>query len=289
MKKFLQNRIVAGSLMFLLLDLAGGFLVLAPFLISIRSVFERSGMARQLWPIPSAGIGIEILSKHLDVLATSAVAAFTVYIVYMALRTYFAGGIYKVIVESPSDPRDADERRSGFDAFLATSSQSWMGFIKIAVAAILIYTVAGFLGITIARVFVGLGSFWMIAFFLFVMMIASSYLQILRIAVVKSNDNSVVNAIKGTRQAMAKSIPRLLLGNLSVALIGTLVCLGLWLIIKAVRGGEWNVARATVTIILEQLIVLVVCTMQALRINFNNTIVRKGAQDAVGRAELGGV
>jgi hypothetical protein len=289
MKKFLQNKIVVGSLMFLLMDLAGGFLIMAPFLISVRNIYERSGAARELWPAPSAAILIDILVNHAQMLATAAIAAFTIYLLFMVLRTFFLGGIYRVIIEGPVFMRGGDERRSGFQEFLARCAQSWAGFAKVAVAAVAIYTVAGFLGLAVGRVAASLGQLWMIAALLFVMLIASTFLQVLKISVAISGDNSVVNAIRGTRQTLAKTVPRLVLGNLSVVIIGALVCLGLWLVIKSVRGAEWNAARATITIILEQLIVLVVCLMQALRINFNHSVIRKGAQDAVGGTELGGV
>ena len=60
-------------------------------------------------------------------------------------------------------------------------------------------------------------------------------------------------------------------------------------LIAALRAGPWGAARATVTIILEQLIVLVICLMQAVRINFNHSIIKKGIQDALGGTELGGI
>jgi hypothetical protein len=296
MKKILQNKILVGSLMFLMLDLAGGFLILAPFLISIRNVYESSAMSFDLWPAPSASILIDILINHPQILATSAIAAFTIYLLFTLLRTYFAGGIYRIIMDGPGFIRNGDERRSGFQEFLAKTSQSWAGFVKVGVAAVAIYTVAGFLGFTVGRVFAGLGAFWMIAFIMFVMLIASTYLQILKITIVTSRDNSVINAIRGSRQILAKAAPRLVIGNLSVVVIGALICLALWLIIGSVRGSEWNAARGAITIILEQLIVLAVCLMQAVRINFNNSIVsakdrpkKKGEQDALGGTELGGV
>jgi len=289
MRKFLQNKIIVGSLMILVLDLAGGFLILVPFLISIRNIYERSVATFQLWPAPSTTILIDILVNHPQLLATSAIAAFTIYLLFMVLRTYFSGGIYRIIMEGPWFLQDHDVRRSGFQEFLSRSSQTWPGFVKVSVAAVAIYTVAGFLGLTIGRVFAGLGLFWMAVSFLFFMLIASTYLQALKIQVVASDDNSVINAIRSTRQTLAKSAPRLVLGNLSVVIIGILICLGLWLTVAALRASQWSAARATVTIILEQLIVLVVCLMQAVRINFNHSIIRKGAQDALGGTELGGV
>ncbi|OGC93528.1 MAG: hypothetical protein A2W25_16905 [candidate division Zixibacteria bacterium RBG_16_53_22] len=289
MKKFLQNKIVVGSLMFLVLDLAGGFLILVPFLISIRNIYERSAAAQELWPVPSTTILIDILVNHSQLLATAAIAAFTIYLLFMVLRTYFSGGIYRIIMIGPWFLQSGDEQVSGFQQFLTRSSLSWAGFVKVAIAAIVIYTIAAFLGLTIGRVFAGLGLFWMVVFFLFFMLIASTYLQVLKIQVVASDNNSVVEAVRGTRRTVAGSAPRLVLGNLSVVIIGALICLGLWLLIAALRAGPWGAARATVTIILEQLIVLVICLMQAVRINFNHSIIKKGIQDALGGTELGGI
>jgi len=289
MKKILKSKIVIASAIFLLLDLAGGFLILAPFLISVGNIYERSALSEQFWPILSPSILIDLLVNHPQAVATSAIAAFTIYLLYVTLRTFFAGGIYRIVMDGAWFMNDGAGKRSGFQEFLSRASQSWAGFAKIAIAAIVVYTIAGFLGFTVGRVFAGLGLFWMIIFFLFVMLIASTYLQILRIRVISSGDNSVVKSMKETRQIISKSISRLILGNLSVVVVGALICAGLWLIVGSIRGGQWSLARGAITVVLEQLIVLVICFMQAIRINFNYSIVKKGEQDALGRTELGGV
>jgi hypothetical protein len=288
MMKVFKNRFVLASLLFLALDLAGGFLILAPFLVSVRNVLEKSSLSRELWPIASPNIIADILINQSQMLATAAIAGATIYIVFMLLKTLFSGGIYRIIIEGYAADSFGYSQNS-LANFIVNSANMWPGFLKIALFSLLVYGVAIFLGLTLSRVLAVLGSFWQTVVFLFVILIGSTYIQILKLRVSSARDNSLVRALQTTRAPLAGDAVRIIVGNLSVTLAGIFIGLLLWLVIKWLRGYEWNVALAAATVILEQLIVFVFCMVQAIRINFNYSIIKKGAQNAVGGTELGGV
>jgi hypothetical protein len=287
MKKIFKNRLLGAAVMLQLLDLAGAFVILLPFLISMRNILESSAVARELWPVISPAALADILINHSQMLATAVTAGITVYIIYAFLRAYFSAGIYKVLLAT--EENIAGREAGALPGFLSMAARSWPGFLKIALFAIVVYTIAAFIGLIIGRVFGVLGFFWRIAFLLFTMLIGSTYIQILKIKVVTDNDNSFVKAVKGTRQAIGGAAFRIIAGNLSVGVAGSVIGYFLWRLIIMVRGNEWSPMAAGLTVALEQIIILIFCLMQAIRINFNYSILRKGTPDAVGRTELGGI
>jgi hypothetical protein len=268
------------SLLFLGLNLAGSFLILAPFLVSVRNALERSDLSRDLWPVISPDIVVELIANHSQMLATFAVSAIATYIIFILLKTLFAGGIYKIIVRGPESESIMPD--NPVTAFFQDSARLWPGFIKASLFAMVVYGVAIFLGLTLGRIFSAFGLFWQILFTAFILLVGSTYLQFLKVKMATDGNTSLVEAISGTRPAIARWAPRIILGNISVAGAGVLLGLGLWHIIRWVRDDDQTAIAAIITILAEQLIVLIFCLMQVIRINFNQSIFKKGAQDALG-------
>jgi hypothetical protein len=284
MKKILKNRFVAASLLFLLVDLAGAFALLAPFLVMIRNKLDRSSLALRLWPLISPDVIADIFINEPQIIAMQVVAASVIFILFMLLKTLFTGGIYHIIINRPES---GDNTEPGFfGAFLARSARYWPGFVKAAVLAIPIYLVAGFLGLIFARLVMGLATFAGVLLFFFFMLLASTYLQLIRAGMIASDDNSIVNSVRFSRQAIARNFLRILAGNISVCVAGFIPAYLLWLALGGVRRFDWNPFVAAASIILQQLIVLVVCFTQSLRINFNYSILARGVDDALGRTQL---
>jgi hypothetical protein len=283
----LKNRLFAATLMFLLLDLAGSFLILAPLLVVLRNRFEHSAEALSLWPTIKTLTVTDILVNDTQMIATFVISAIVIFFIFMLLRTFFSGGIYGIIIlkERPVGDGEANP----FKSFLTRSAEIWPGFIKISLFSILVYFVAIFIGAILSRIVSGLGFFWQAAVFLFFMMVGSTYIQVLQSEMVVSGQTSVSRAISSTRSAVARGMARLIAGNLSVVMVGAIAAWILWLILAWIRGYAWNMGLTVLSIILEQGIVFVICLMQVIRINYNSSIIRRGTQDVVGGTELGGV
>jgi hypothetical protein len=283
----LKNRLFAATLMFLLLDLAGSFLILAPLLVILRSRLEHSGEALSLWPVIKALTLTDILLNDTQMIATFIIAAIVIFFLFMLLRTFFSGGIYGVIILERETA--APDEVSPFKNFLTRSAEIWPGFIKVSLFSILVYFVVAFIGAIISRIVSGLGFFWQAVVFLFFMMIGSTYIQVLKSEIVVTGDTSVANAVRSTRREVAHGLARLVAGNLSVVIVGAVAAWILWLILRWIRGYSWNLGLTVLSIILEQGIVFVICLMQVIRINYNSSIIKRGTQDVVGGTELGGV
>jgi hypothetical protein len=281
MKNILKNRIFASSLMFLLLSLAGGFVIMAPFLVILRNEFIRSSIALKLWPIISPEVIGDILLNRAESMAAYAVSALVILALYTLLWTLFSGGIYTVIVNNPKRKVDSPK------GFLQYSVALWPGYLKLLIIAFIAYSIAIFLGATFGQILGRLWAFLRFAFpFLFFLM-ASTYLQILKNYMAFTGDISLKNCFRNTRGDISKSFMRLLVGNISAGVIGLLIFLLLFLLLKGVRGFEWNPFVAVLVIIIEQLIIFVICLIQAIRINFNHSIIQRGNQDVVGGTQLG--
>jgi hypothetical protein len=287
MMNILKNRLFAATLMFLLLDLAGGFLILAPLLVILRNRFEHSGEALSLWPVIKALTLTDILINDTQIIATFIISAIVIFFIFMLLRTFFSGGIYGIIIfkRDPSAPGEANSFRN----FLTGAAEIWPGFIKMSLFSILVYFVAIFVGAILSQIVSGLGYFWRAVVFMFFILVGSTYIQILKAEIVVTRDTSVGHAISSTRLNVARSAARVIAGNLSVVIVGAVAAWVLWLILAWIRGYGWNTALAVLSIILEQGIVFVICLMQVIRINYNYSIIKRGIQDAVGGTELGGV
>jgi hypothetical protein len=287
MKNILKNKLFAASLMFLLLNLAGAFVVMAPLLVLLRNRFDRSLMAESLWPVISPLALADTLINDTQMLATFVVAAIVILALYMLLRTFFSGGIYGIIIFDKQDEQVTGV--SPMREFLGRSSAVWPGFIKASLFSIVVYLIAVFIGAIIGRLAVPLGVFMQVAVVVFFLMLASTYIQILKAGLVLDGDSSLTSAMRTTRPIIAQSIWRLVTGNLAVVVVGILLAFILWKILVVIRGFGWNAVTAGLSILLEQMIVFVICLMQVVRINFNNSIIKRGKDDVVGGTKLGGV
>jgi hypothetical protein len=287
MKNILKNRLFAASLMFLLLNLAGAFLIMAPLLVILRNRFDHSRAAFDLWPVISPLLLTDILINDTQMLGTFIISAVVIMALYMLLRTYFSGGIYGIIVLEKDNNDQGVE--NPIKDFLVRSAAFWPGFIKASLFSILVYLLAIFLGAFFAKLVSMFGFFWQVVIFLFFMLLGSIYIQLLKARLVSGGAGSVTEAIRFTRPIISQSAFRLIAGNLAVVIVGAVIVFMLWKILAFLRGFGWNVGLAALSIIFEQVIIFTICLMQVIRINFNYSIIKRGEIDVVGRTELGGV
>ena len=273
MKNILKDRLVVASLIFLLVDVVGGLLIMAPFLVFLRTRFEYSESALKLWPVISPEVISDLLINDGQAVAMFLIAAVVIYIAYFPLRMLLNAGVYRIIVSyDGQNERAIDSVRT----FLTGAASSWIGFIKIEIFGIIAYVVAIFLGVMIGGLLGKLISFLGPLTVIVLLLMASTYLQILKIAVVVQNDTSLRNSIRFTRESVAESFLRLLLGNVAVAVAGFLVMIILWTLLRWVRSYDWNVISAFLSILLQQGLILAICLAQVLRINFNYSVMGKG-------------
>ncbi len=230
MKNILKNRLIAATLMFLLLNLTGAFLIMAPILVILRNRYDHSQAALSLWPVISPLMLSDILINDAQMLGTFIISAVVILTFYMLLRTYFSGGIYGVII--------LDNNKATLDAnnplkdFLIRCASFWPGFIKASLFSILVYLITIFLGVFFAKLISILGIFWQIVIFLFFMLLGSTYIQLLKARLVSGDTGSVTEAIRFTRPMIAKSAFRLIAGNLAVVVVGALIIFILWKILN---------------------------------------------------------
>jgi hypothetical protein len=273
MRNILKNRLVVAALIFLLVDVIGGLLIMAPLLIFLRVHFEYSGSALKLWPVISPEVISDLLINQGQAVAMFLIAAIIIYIAYFPLKMLLSAGVYRIIVFGDSGSE------GGIDSvrkFLAGAAVSWIGFVKIEIFGIVVYAVAIFMGIVIGGFLGSLISFLGPLAVLLLLLTASTYIQILKIAVVVKDDTSLKNSIRSTREGIAASLLRLLVGNVAVALAGFLAILILWYLLKWMRSYEWNIISAFVSILLQQGLVFSICLAQVVRINFNYSVMGKG-------------
>jgi len=283
MKKFLKNRVVLASALFGLLDFIQGFVIASPILIYLRIIYENTDSSLRLWPLPSIDVISDFLINHNDVFIFYIIAASVLYLVFFFVKSYFAGGIYRLLIFGRDDPSSV---KSAGD-FLKSSSEIWIGFLKVGMFAILIYGLALFLGIIFGNFFGRFGGFIKFVIIALFLLLGSTYLQILKIYIASTSDISLKAALKDTRERISKAFMRILIGNISVSLAVFAAVLILWFILKVLKSSEWSVILMILTIIVQQLMVLSVCLGQSLRINFNYSIIKKGGENALGGVELG--
>ena len=118
-------------------------------------------------------------------------------------------------------------------------------------------------------------------FMLFFIVIGSSYLQILRARMVADDNTSVRHAMRSTRSIIAERFVRIVIGNVSVAIVAIIEALVFWLILKGIRHYNWSIFTALLSIIFEQAIIFALCIMNVVRINFNYSIIKRGAVETV--------
>lgn len=285
MMRILKHKIVIASLMLLVVSLAGAFMALAPILVYLRGQFEKSDIAHRLWPVIHSDVITDIFLNFEQALILFFISLVFIYLLYVIIRTFFSGGIYSFLVFG----KDGDRGISSVRSFLSRAAALWPGFFKSALFGFFVYGICLFLGAVFGQVLHAFGPAIRIIFLLFFFLLGSTYLQLIRTQMVLTDTTSLRSAIKTTRLPIASSLIRLILGNLSVAIAGALIIFILWELLLAIRGSNWTALGAIFSIILQQAIVFVVCLMQAVRINFNHSILIRGNLDAVGRTELGGV
>lgn len=188
------------------------------------------------------------------------------------MKEFFAGGIYKMIITDKEDP-SAINSVSGF---LKSSAQIWIGYLKVGLFSAVVYGLALFLGLIFGQFLGGLGVFFRLALPVLFIFLGSTYLQILRIHMASSMDNALKKALGETREIISGALLRIIIGNGSVTLAAFMAILIFWFMLKAVKSSEWSVILMIITIIIQQIMVLIVCLAQALRINFNYSIIKKG-------------
>lgn len=273
MKSILKNRLVEASLIFLLVDVIGGLLIMAPLLIFLRMRFEYSGSALKLWPVISPGVISDMFINHGQALAMFLIAAVIIYLACFPLKMLLNAGVYSIILFNDGQSgREIDS----VSRFLTGAALSLIGFVKIGIFGIIAYIVAIFLGMMIGGLLGNVISFLGPLTVILLLLMASTYLQILKIAVVIQNDTSLRNSIRFTRQKVATSFLRLLVGNVAVGLAGFIVMIILWTLLRWMRSYDWNLISALVSILLQQGLIFSLCLAQVLRINFNYSVMGKG-------------
>lgn len=273
MMKFLKGRFVAATLSFAVVNIVGGLLMSAPLLIFLRVHLERSGSVFLLWPSISARLIGDLLINDYQALVIYVFAAIVIYIAYFPLRIFVSAGVYRMIFEGRSEEHG---RLPTGREFLSKAAIVWPGFLKIGIFAVPVYLTfvliaaifSGFLG----RIASFLGPVTMGVFLLG----GSTYLQILRSYMIGREDSSLRRSVRETRTIIAASLGRILVGNISVAIAGFFGAFLLWIVLKRLRGFEWNLLTAGFSIVLQQAIIFVLCFAQVLRINFNGSMLEKG-------------
>jgi len=272
MKKILKSKIIVASLLFVLLHMIGGLLIMAPLLVFLRIHFEHTGSALKLWPVISPEVLSDMLVNDSQALVMFFIAAAVIYIAYFPLKVFITAGIYNIIIFKKESGEAIDSART----FLTRSAGIWIGFVKADIFGILIYIVALFLGVVFGGFLGRLGPYWRPTVILLLLLLGSTYIQILKIAVVDNEDTSLRSVIRFTRGRIGGSFLRLVLGNVAVALVGFLIVLGLWSLLLWTRSYNWNVVTASLSVILQQGMIFFICLAQVLRINFNYSVIKKG-------------
>ncbi len=273
MKKFFQNRLLIATLLSTLLHIVGGLLIMAPFLIFLRLHLEHSGLAFKLWPVISMKIPGDILINHQQALTIYFIAAAIIYAAYFPLKILFTAGIYYMIIAEDADPKS---ERYSITEYLKKALTVWPGFIKIAIFGVLVYITAIFIGFIFGGILSNIGSLFKPITVLLFLLLGSTYLQILRIHMVAGGTSSLRNSIKSTKNNIAGSLGRIALGNIAVFAAVIVAVLLPWSLLKWVRSYDWSLFAGAISIILQQVIVLLICLAQVLRINFNHSFLRKG-------------
>jgi hypothetical protein len=195
------------SALFGLLDFLQGFVIASPLLIYLRMLYENTDSSLRLWPLPSADVVSDFMINHNEIFIFYIITAAVLYFLFFFLKTFFAGGIYRLIIFDKDDPSAIKT----VSDFLKSSSQIWTGFLKTGLFAVLIYGLALFLGLVFGDF---LGRFWSFlklalpGLFLF---LGSTYLQILKIHIASSSDNSLKTALRETRERISGVLLRIII------------------------------------------------------------------------------
>jgi hypothetical protein len=273
MRNLFKNRILVGALIFWAIDFVQGFAVLSPILVYLRLKFEKSASVFQLWPLPSPDVLADIMINYKEILGFYFITAIVLMILFQLLKSLVTAGVYHFIIFRDNDQSGSNRTLA---AFVQNSASNWTGFLKIDIFAIPVYLLAFFLGMIFGNFAANLGRFFEYIFLVLFFISASTYLQILRIQILNQDSNSLREAIKNTRPAIADSLLRILIGNISVALISFIIFYLFWILLKFTKSADWSIIIAVLTIIIQQLMILILCAAQALRVNYNFSVTRKG-------------
>ncbi|UCE67690.1 MAG: hypothetical protein JSU85_06700 [Candidatus Zixiibacteriota bacterium] len=283
MMKFLKNRVVFASALFGLLDFMQGFVIASPILIYLRIIYENTESSLHLWPLPSFEIFSDFMINHNDLFVLYIITAAVLYILFFIIKSFFTGGIYRLIIYGRQNPLIIKTAKD----FLKSSSEIWIGFLKVGIFGVLIYGLALFLGMIFGDFFGRFSGFLKFVIIALFLLLGSTYLQILKIYIASTSDISLKAAMKETRGKISKAFMRILIGNISVSAAAFAAVLILWFILKALKSSEWSVILMILTIAVQQLMVFAVCLGQSLRINFNYSVIKEGGENALGGDELG--
>ncbi|UCC79825.1 MAG: hypothetical protein JSW64_00290 [Candidatus Zixiibacteriota bacterium] len=283
MMKFLKNRVLLASVLFGLLDFIQGFVIVSPILIYLRIIYENSESSLHLWPLPSLDIFSDFMINHDDLFIFYIITAAVLYILFFFVKSLFAGGIYRLIIFERQNPSFIGSAKD----FLRSSSEIWIGFIKVGLFAVLVYGLVIFLGTVFGGFFGRFSDFLRTVIIALFLILGSTYLQILRIHMASTSDTSLRAALTETRGKISGGFLRILMGNISVSVVAFAAVFILWLILKALKSADWSVIIMILTIVVQQLLVFTVCLGQSLRINFNYSVIKRGEENALGGDELG--
>ncbi len=276
-KKIFKNNIVISALLFQALEVAGAFLIMAPILVYLRIIMEKSVMSSQLWPVISPDLLSDILLNYDQALGIYALAAIIILFVYLPLKNLMAGGIYNIILFGSDWNSDLQSR-----TFLERASDAWVGFLKVVLFAAPVYIVVLFLGFIFGNILSHISLIVAFVLFFIFFIMGSSLLQILRIKMVMENQYRLRATLLAIKIPLKNSFWRLVIGNISVSAVALIIVFILWTILKAVRGDEWNYWAALLSFIVQQLMVFIICLAQTLRLNFNYSVIRRGNEDVLG-------
>ena len=266
-----KNRLIIAAIILLLVEIAGAFVLAAPSMVFLRNQFSKSDLTRDFWPIISPRVISDILVNDLQALVIIVLSAMVIYVMYILFKTFFLGGIYEFLVRTSG--QEFPEFGT-LKSYLSRCAAFWPGFLKISILGIIVYGIAIFLGLSFGQLFGRFGITWRIFILLIFIVIGSAYLQILRARMVADNNTSVRSAMRNTRPIIAERFLRIVIGNISVAVVGVIVVLVFWMILKGIRHYNWNIVTALLSIIIEQAIIFEIGLINVVRINFNYSIIK---------------
>lgn len=273
MKKILKSRLSVATLLSALLDIVGGLLIAAPILIFLRIHLENTASAFEFWPVISPEVIGDILINDFQALVMYFLAAMIIYLAYIPLKLLFTAGIYCLVADSG---QNLGEKIRPLSEYVKRAVGIWPGFVKVAILSVPVYLLFLFIGMIFGGILGKISGSLRPLTILFSLLIGSTYLQMLKIRMARTEDQSLRNSVKSTRSDIAESLGKIVLGNLSVAVATFLVVLLFWYLLRWTRNFDWNLLSGSISLLLQQAIVLTISLGQILRINYNNSILGKG-------------
>lgn len=272
MMSVFKNRIVLASVLFVLLNFLQGFVIASPLLIFLRIMFENSGSARELWPLPSLEVVSDFLINYPEIIGFYAITAVILYLVFFMLKSFFTAGIYKLIIFRRGETGSINSLKD----FIKRSAEIWTGFLKAGLFGFFIFGFSLVLGMIFGDLLGMLGTFFKAAIIAAFLLLGSTYIQIIKIYMAATSDTSLKNAIKNTKEKISSSLIRIVIGNISVVLAALVIFFILWFMLRFIKSNDWSLIYLALAIIVQQLMIFVICFCQSLRINFNYSFLRKG-------------